>query len=117
MVEDRLRRLAEQEQGQREGEGVADAIDHKQAAFILGMGYDCIESMATMMPVMLTMMPVMLTMMMTSAADSLTSPTALSQPLSMIRYPQGPSITSGACTEPIYSRCWIVLSRPIQYLL
>jgi hypothetical protein len=38
MVEDRLRRLVEQEQGQEEG--VADAIDHTHAAFILGLTVD-----------------------------------------------------------------------------
>jgi hypothetical protein len=37
VVEARLRRLAEQE----EGEGLADAIDLKQAAFILGVSYTC----------------------------------------------------------------------------
>jgi transposase-like protein len=39
VVEARLRRLIAQEQG----EGVADAIDHTQAAFILGVGYGCMN--------------------------------------------------------------------------
>jgi transposase-like protein len=37
VVEARLRRLAEQE------EGIADAIDYKQAAFILGVSYQCMN--------------------------------------------------------------------------
>jgi transcriptional regulator with XRE-family HTH domain len=40
MVEARLRRLTEQEQE----EGVADAIDCTQAAFILGVSYNCMNS-------------------------------------------------------------------------
>jgi transposase-like protein len=39
VVEARLRRLIEQEQEERE----ADAIDLKQAAFILGVSYDCMK--------------------------------------------------------------------------
>jgi transposase len=47
VVEARLRRLAEQqeqEQGEGEEEDVADAIDYKQAAFILGVSYKCVDS-------------------------------------------------------------------------
>jgi hypothetical protein len=70
-------------------------------------------AMMTMMEILTMMIAMMIIatmatmMMMSSAAGSLTSPTALYQPSSMIGYPQGPSTTSGSCTEAICSGCWV----------